>query len=48
MMTRTEIVRSVGSAPALTDMMGGHVMMMFDNTLNVLPHVRSARSRRSP
>jgi len=45
MMTRTNIVHVPykGSAPALTDMMGGHVMMMFDNTPNVLPHVRSGK-----
>ena len=45
MMTQTNIVHVPykGSAPALTDMMGGHVMMMFDNTPNVLPHVRSGK-----
>ncbi len=45
MMTGTKIVHVPykGSAPALTDMMGGHVMMMFDNTPNVLPHVKSGK-----
>ena len=45
MMTQTNIVHVPykGSAPALTDMMGGHVMMMFDNTPNVLSHVRSGK-----
>ncbi len=45
MMTKTNIVHVPykGSAPAVTDMIGGHVMMMFDNTPNVLPHVRAGR-----
>ena len=47
MMTKTDIlhVPYKGSAPALTDLMGGHVMMIFDNTPNVLPHVKGGRMR---
>jgi tripartite-type tricarboxylate transporter receptor subunit TctC len=47
MMTKTDIlhVPYKGSAPALTDLMGGHVMMIFDNTPNVLPHVKAGRMR---
>ena len=47
MMTKTDIlhVPYKGSAPALTDLMGGHVMMIFDNTPNVLPHVKTRRMR---
>ncbi len=47
MMTGTDIVHVPykGSAPALTDLMGGHVMMIFDNTPNVLPHVKTGRMR---
>jgi tripartite-type tricarboxylate transporter receptor subunit TctC len=32
-----------GSAPAVTDLIAGQVDVMFDNTPNVLPHVRSGR-----
>jgi tripartite-type tricarboxylate transporter receptor subunit TctC len=32
-----------GSAPAVTDLIGGEVQVMFDNTPNVLPHVRAGR-----
>ncbi len=47
MMTKTDIlhVPYKGSAPALTDLMGGHVMMIFDNMPNVLPHVKGGRMR---
>lgn len=47
LMTKTDIlhVPYKGSAPALTDLMGGHVMMIFDNTPNVLPHVKGGRMR---
>jgi tripartite-type tricarboxylate transporter receptor subunit TctC len=47
LMTKTDIlhVPYKGSAPALTDLMGGHVMMIFDNTPNVLPHVKGGRIR---
>lgn len=34
-----------GSAPALTDLVAGHVQMMFDNTTSSLPHVRQGRLR---
>ncbi len=34
-----------GSAPAVTDLLGGQVLLMFDNTPNVLPHVKSGRLR---
>jgi tripartite-type tricarboxylate transporter receptor subunit TctC len=47
MMTQTDIVHIPfkGSAPALTDLMGGHVMMIFDNMPNVLPHVKGGKLR---
>ena len=47
MMTKTDILHIPykGSAPALTDLMGGHVMMIFDNTPNVLPHVKGGKMR---
>ena len=47
MMTGTDIVHVPykGSAPAVTDLMGGHVMMIFDNTPNVLPYVKTGRMR---
>jgi len=32
-----------GSAPAVTDLIAGQVDVMFDNTPNVLPHVRSGK-----
>ena len=43
MLTKTDIVHIPykGSAPALTDLLGGHVMMIFDNTPNVLPLVKA-------
>ncbi|GAA0741520.1 tripartite tricarboxylate transporter substrate binding protein [Ideonella azotifigens] len=34
-----------GSAPALTDLMGGQVQAMFDNTPSVLPHVKAGKLR---
>ena len=47
LMTNTQIVHVPykGSAPALTDLMGGHVMMIFDNTPNVLPHVKAGKMK---
>jgi tripartite-type tricarboxylate transporter receptor subunit TctC len=44
-MTQTAIthVAYKGSAPAVTDLIGGQVDVMFDNTPNVLPHVRSGK-----
>jgi tripartite-type tricarboxylate transporter receptor subunit TctC len=32
-----------GSAPAVTDLLGGRVHVMFDNVPNVLPHVKAGR-----
>src|SRR3954464_13788504 len=32
-----------GSAPAVTDLIAGQVEVMFDNTPNVLPHVRAGK-----
>jgi len=32
-----------GSAPAVTDLIAGQVQVMFDNTPNVLPHVRASK-----
>jgi tripartite-type tricarboxylate transporter receptor subunit TctC len=34
-----------GSAPAVTDLLGGQVMVMFDNVPNVLPQVKAGRLR---
>jgi len=34
-----------GSSPALTDMLGGQVMMMFDNVPSALPHIKSGKLR---
>jgi tripartite-type tricarboxylate transporter receptor subunit TctC len=34
-----------GSAPAVTDLIAGQVDVMFDNTPNVLPHVRAGKLR---
>jgi tripartite-type tricarboxylate transporter receptor subunit TctC len=34
-----------GSAPALNDLLGGHVQMMFDNLPTALPHVKSGKLR---
>ena len=33
----------MGSAPAVTDLIAGQVQVMFDNTPNVLPHVRAGK-----
>ncbi|HUQ27668.1 MAG TPA: tripartite tricarboxylate transporter substrate binding protein [Usitatibacter sp.] len=32
-----------GSAPAVTDLLGGQVHLMFDNVPNVLPHVKAGK-----
>jgi tripartite-type tricarboxylate transporter receptor subunit TctC len=44
-MTRTFVthIPYKGSAPAVTDLIAGQVQVMFDNTPNVLPHVRAGR-----
>lgn len=34
-----------GAAPALNDLMAGHITVMFDNTASCLPHVRSGSLR---
>jgi tripartite-type tricarboxylate transporter receptor subunit TctC len=44
-MTRTDVthIPYKGSAPAVTDLIAGQVQVMFDNTPNVLPHVRAGK-----
>ena len=44
-MTKTSIVHVAykGSAPAVTDLIAGQVQVMFDNTPNVLPHVKAGK-----
>lgn len=45
-----------GSAPAITDLLGGHVPVMFDSMIAIMPHIRSGKvkviavssDRRSP
>ena len=32
-----------GSAPAITDLLGGHVPMMFDSTIAILPHIKAGK-----
>jgi tripartite-type tricarboxylate transporter receptor subunit TctC len=32
-----------GSAPALNDLLGGQVMMMFDNIPSAIPHIKSGK-----
>jgi tripartite-type tricarboxylate transporter receptor subunit TctC len=34
-----------GSAPAVTDLLGGHVSLMFDNMPSALPHVKAGKLR---
>jgi tripartite-type tricarboxylate transporter receptor subunit TctC len=47
MTTKTEIVHVPykGAAPAIQDLVGGHVMMMFDITIFALPNVRAGKVR---
>ena len=44
-MTGTQVthVAYKGSAPAVADLIAGQVQVMFDNTPNVLPHVRAGK-----
>jgi tripartite-type tricarboxylate transporter receptor subunit TctC len=34
-----------GSAPAITDLVGGHVPIMFDSAIAILPHIKSGKVR---
>ena len=34
-----------GAAPAMTDLIGGHVQVLFDSMVSVLPHVQAGRVR---
>jgi len=34
-----------GSAPAITDLLGGHVPLMFDSTIAILPHIKAGKVR---
>ncbi|MBI3716495.1 MAG: tripartite tricarboxylate transporter substrate binding protein [Betaproteobacteria bacterium] len=47
LMTKTEMlhVPYKGSAPALTDLIGGQVQVMFDNMPSSLPHAKSGKLR---
>src|SRR4029077_9579889 len=44
-MPKTNVVHVAykGSAPAVTDLIAGQVQVMFDNTPNVLPHVKAGK-----
>ena len=46
-MARVKIVHVPykGSAPAVTDLLGGHVSLMFDNMPSALPHVKAGKIR---
>ena len=47
MLSRTDIthIPYKGSAPALVDLMGGQIHMMFDSFPSAIPHVRSGKLR---
>ena len=32
-----------GSAPAISDLLGGHVPMMFDSTIAIMPHIKGGK-----
>lgn len=32
-----------GSAPAITDLLGGHIPMMFDSTIAIMPHIKTGK-----
>lgn len=34
-----------GSAPAIADLLGGHIPMMFDSTIAIMPHIKSGKVR---
>jgi tripartite-type tricarboxylate transporter receptor subunit TctC len=34
-----------GSAPAITDLLGGQIDVMFDNTPNAMPHLKAGKLR---
>jgi tripartite-type tricarboxylate transporter receptor subunit TctC len=34
-----------GSAPAITDLLGGHVPLMFDSTVAIVPHIKAGKVR---
>jgi len=34
-----------GSAPAIADLMGGHVLMMFDTTIAIVPQIKAGKVR---
>ena len=34
-----------GSAPAITDLVGGHVPMMFDTTIAIMPQIKAGKVR---
>ena len=43
--TNMQHVPYKGNAPAIADLLGGHVVLIFDNLASVLPHVKVGRLR---